>query len=54
MILVTLFVILKSDLDVQQTVAGLLNKSLCLAPTLGATGFINVGDTILAILCWPT
>jgi hypothetical protein len=34
--------------------AGLLNKSLCLAPTLGVTKFIIVEDKILVTLCCAT
>ncbi len=40
-------VLLESDLDVQQTHPCLLNKSLWLAPTLGAAKFIVVKDLIL-------
>ncbi len=41
----------ESDLDVQQTdltEAGLLNKSLSLAPALGVTKFKNAGDLIFS------
>jgi hypothetical protein len=34
--------------------AGLLNKSSCLAPTLGVTKFITVKDVILVTLCCAT
>jgi hypothetical protein len=34
--------------------AGLLNKSSCLAPALGVTKFIIVGDMILVTLCCAT
>ncbi len=34
--------------------AGLLNKSSCLAPALGATMFVDVRDMILATLCCAT
>ena len=34
--------------------AGLLNKSSCLAPALGVTKFILVGDMILVTLCCST
>ena len=43
-------VVLKSDLVVQQTEGGLLNKSSCLALALGATKFTNVIDMIFALL----
>jgi hypothetical protein len=46
---------LKSHLDVQlihrRPVAGSLNKSSCLARTLGVTKFINMRDMILVTLC---
>jgi hypothetical protein len=34
--------------------AGLLNKSSCLAPTLGVTKFTNVRDMNLVTLCCAT
>jgi hypothetical protein len=38
----------------QDPEAGLLNKSSCLAPALGVTKFIIVGDMILVTLCCAT
>ena len=38
----------------ESTEAGLLNKSLCLAPTLGVNKFIIVKDMILVTLCCAT
>ncbi len=46
--------LLKSDLDVQQTHLSLLNKSSCLAPALSVTKLTNVRDMILVTLCCPT
>jgi hypothetical protein len=50
--LLTLFVLHKADLEVQQTEARLLNESSSLAATLGVTKFVNI-IMILVILCCP-
>jgi len=44
--------LLKFDLDVQQTEAVLLNKSSCLAEALGVTKFITAFAIILVPPCW--
>jgi hypothetical protein len=36
------------------SVAGMLNKCLCLARALGMTKLKNMSDMILATLCWAT
>jgi hypothetical protein len=43
--------LLKFDLDVQQTEAGLSNKSSCLAEALGVTKFITAIGMILVPPC---
>jgi hypothetical protein len=52
MILITLVVLPKSDLDVQQTLseAGLMNRGSCVARALGVTKFMNKRDMILVTL----
>jgi hypothetical protein len=43
-----------SHLKGTKAVADSLNKSLCLAPTLGVTKFIKTRDKILVTLCCAT
>jgi hypothetical protein len=43
--------LLKSDLDVQQPVVGLLSKSTCLALALGVTKFMTLLAMNLVTLC---
>jgi hypothetical protein len=45
--------LLKSDLDFQQIVVGLLSKSTCLALALGVTKFITLLVMNLVTLCGP-
>ncbi len=47
-------VLLKSDLDVQQTHLSLLNKSSHLALALSATKFVNANAMSLVTLCCNT
>jgi hypothetical protein len=47
-------VLLKSDLDVQQTHLYLLNKSSCLAATLGVIKFVTIVCKNYVTLCCAT